>query len=196
MRIIGGEARGRRLRPVRGRQVRPTADRVREALFSVLESRLGTLSGLASLDLFAGSGALGLEALSRGGKRAVFVESDPAAARTVEENLQLCGLADRARVVQTPVERFLAGGAGGDRFGLVFLDPPYDADLGEATLVALVPDLLTPGAMVVLEHGARQSHPDRAGCLQRIWSRQYGQTGLSLYRRAETMPAASSPMRA
>src|ERR1700752_4701957 len=112
MRVIAGAAKGRRLRALPGRSVRPTADRVKEALFSMLQSRFD-LDGAAVLDLFAGTGALGIEALSRGAARAVFVESDRGARTVLEANLTLCGLSDRSRVLPVPVRRALEMLAGG-----------------------------------------------------------------------------------
>ncbi len=186
MRIIAGEARGRRLAPVRGRQVRPTGDRVREALFSLLQARFG-LPGpdtAVVLDLYAGSGALGLEALSRGAGQAHFVEADAAAAGTVQANLDLCGFGTRGRVHRSGVNAFLAA----PRFahlacGLVFLDPPYaDEQALLSCLAALVPPLLAPDAVVVAEHDARSSPPDAAGELRLVHRRAWGQTAMSFYR--------------
>lgn len=183
MRIIAGEARGRRLAPVRGSQVRPTGDRVREALFSLLLARVGLPAGnTVVLDLYAGSGALGLEALSRGAAQAHFVEVDAAAAAAVQENLDRCGFADRGRVYRTSAGAFLAGSrvAG---CGLVFLDPPYAAaeDL-MASLTALAPPLLAAAAVVVAEHPVRRPPPDVAGGLRLVQRRSWGDTGMSFYR--------------
>ncbi len=118
MRVIAGEYRGRRLKVPPGVRTRPTADRVRESLFSIL----GDIAGLRVLDLFAGSGALGIEALSRGAASAVFVERDRAAAALVQANLDALGLADRGRVVRLDVLRWLEAGSPVD---VAFADPPY-----------------------------------------------------------------------
>jgi 16S rRNA (guanine(966)-N(2))-methyltransferase RsmD len=189
MRIIAGEARGRRLRPVRGRQVRPTSDRVREALFSILESRLpgNGLAGSRVLDLFAGTGALGIEALSRGAREATFVESDREAARTVRENLIHCRLQDRGRVLVRAVEPFLAAPEPGEAaYDLVFMDPPYDGGREGPCLEALGPPLLPSGGMVVVEHAGRTVLPEMAGLLARFDQRRYGRTSLTFYRPAVT----------
>jgi 16S rRNA (guanine966-N2)-methyltransferase len=151
-RIVSGSVGGRRIRvPPRG--TRPTADRVREAVFARLDSR-GAISGSRVLDAFAGSGALGLEALSRGAARATFVESNRAAARVVEANLVSLGLDGLGHVVQASVEAFL--GSGEEAFDLALLDPPYDLhrERISAVLEALV-GRLAPGALVVLERPSR-----------------------------------------
>ncbi|MFQ5670398.1 MAG: 16S rRNA (guanine(966)-N(2))-methyltransferase RsmD [Acidobacteriota bacterium] len=186
MRIIAGSLRGRRLQPVGGRRVRPTADRVREALFSILEAggAGGRPRDAQVLDLFAGTGALGIEALSRGARRATFVESDAAACRTVRGNLERCGLLERSRLVPSTVERFLAAGAAGDasaRYRLVFLDPPYAAGLECAVLEKLDRRLLAENAVVVVEHAAGTALPDQIGRLERFDRRAYGRTALSFY---------------
>lgn len=124
MRVISGTARGRRLVAPEGSTTRPTSDRVREATLNALGS-LGAVVDARILDLFAGSGALGIEALSRGAAHVTFVDQDKAAIRTIERNLATCGLADRARVVASPVGRFLATAQTGE-WDLALLDPPYD----------------------------------------------------------------------
>jgi 16S rRNA (guanine966-N2)-methyltransferase len=144
MRIVGGTARGRPLVAPPGDRTRPTSDRVREAVFNALWSR-GALDGARAVDLFAGSGALGIEALSRGAAHVTFVDSDRAARRAIERNLATCGVADRATVVATPVERWLAGLAVGMRFDLAFCDPPYTYDGWDALLAAL------PAGLVIVE---------------------------------------------
>jgi 16S rRNA (guanine966-N2)-methyltransferase len=123
MRVVGGVAGGRRLHAPPGRSLRPTSERVREALFSSLESQ-GVLDGAVVVDLFAGTGALGIEALSRGASHAVFVDSDPASIATVHANLEATGLAGAGRVVQSDVARFLAGEH--EPFDVAFADPPYE----------------------------------------------------------------------
>ncbi len=125
MRVVAGRARGRRLVSPRGRTVRPTSDRVREATFNALSS-LDALEGASVLDLFAGSGALGIEALSRGAAAATFVDHDPTALVAVRANLATTGLAAAGTVVRSDASRFVASGPG--RFDLALLDPPYDFD--------------------------------------------------------------------
>jgi 16S rRNA (guanine966-N2)-methyltransferase len=127
MRVVAGSCRGRVLSAPPGRGTRPTGDRVREAVFNALESRRA-VAGAAVLDLFAGSGALGIEALSRGADRATFVESDASARRTLRANIERCDLGARAEVVGGRAEAFLDGGPG--PFDLALLDPPYAHDDG------------------------------------------------------------------
>jgi len=149
MRVVAGEFRGRRLQAPRGRSTRPTADRVREALFSML----GDVSGARVLDLYAGSGALGIEALSRGAASAVFVERDAAAVAAIRRNLETVG-AGAADVRRQDVLRFLA--AATDRFDLVFADPPYDsAPRLAAPLSAALPAVLDENALIVTESSKR-----------------------------------------
>ncbi|MGE3621231.1 MAG: 16S rRNA (guanine(966)-N(2))-methyltransferase RsmD [Acidimicrobiia bacterium] len=137
MRVVAGSARGRRLVAPAGRSTtRPTPDRVREATFNALVSR-GALDGATVLDLFAGSGALGIEALSRGAAHATFVDADAAALAAVRANLAACGFAGRAEVVRGEATAFLAG-AGDRRWDLALLDPPYAFD-GWAELLAALP---------------------------------------------------------
>jgi 16S rRNA (guanine966-N2)-methyltransferase len=124
VRVVAGSARGRRLTTPAGQATRPTADRVREATFNALGS-LGVVEGATVLDLFAGSGALGIEALSRGAAAATFVDHDAEALAAVRANLDVTGLAERATVVRGDAERWLAGAG---RFDLALLDPPYATD--------------------------------------------------------------------
>jgi 16S rRNA (guanine966-N2)-methyltransferase len=154
MRVIAGRFGGRRLATPPGRDTRPTADRVREALFSTL----GPLDGEVVLDLFAGSGALAIEALSRGAGRALLVERDPRAAAVIRSNLDRVGVGEgEARVVQAPARTALRDArARGDTYDLVFLDPPYRsaATLGRELSEAL-DGLLAPGARIVSESDRR-----------------------------------------
>jgi 16S rRNA (guanine966-N2)-methyltransferase len=148
MRVVAGEFKGRRLQTARGTRTRPTADRVREALFSML----GDVSGARVLDLYAGSGALGIEALSRGAESAVFVERDQAALAALRRNLDAVGA--RAEVRRQDVLRFLARPEG--TFDLVFCDPPYDgAPAVAAPLAGALPTLLGEDARIVTESDKR-----------------------------------------
>lgn len=140
MRVVGGSARGRPLVAPPGGRTRPTSDRVREAIFDALRSR-GAVEASVVLDLFAGSGALGVEALSQGAARATFVDSDRAARQVVRRNLEACGFLDRAAIVAAPAERFLAR-LGDERFDVAFCDPPY-AFAGWGRLLASLPADLT-----------------------------------------------------
>jgi 16S rRNA (guanine966-N2)-methyltransferase len=171
LRVTGGRLGGRRLRaPARG--VRPTADRVREAVFA----RLGDLEGAAVLDLYAGSGALGVEAASRGAASVVFVERAPATLAVLRANLDTLGLGD-ARVIAADAARAVADlGREGRRFDLVLLDPPWASDEAPRALAALVAaGVLRPHALVVVEHGRRHSLPVVRG-LAVLDERRYGET--------------------
>ncbi|HET9737475.1 MAG TPA: 16S rRNA (guanine(966)-N(2))-methyltransferase RsmD [Solirubrobacteraceae bacterium] len=152
MRVIAGRWGGRRLQAPPGEATRPTSDRVREALFSILGDRV---DGARVLDLFAGSGALGIEALSRGAGHATFVDSAPAAIRSLRANLEALG-AD-AQVRRADARRFLGeASAGGRYYDLVFLDPPYRlAGRVGGELAAVLPAVLAPGAVVVAESDRR-----------------------------------------
>ena len=200
MRVISGVARGRRLEPLRTSPVRPTPDRVREALFSILTARLPEpgLDGRCVLDLFAGSGALGIEALSRGAARAVFVETDREAVRILRANLERCRLADRGCLVRADVPGWLGRARdnpaeNGGPFDLVLADPPYARDHHLPILETLGPPLLADGALVVLEHETGTDLPERAGALRRIDQRHYGRTALSFYRAAGVDPEGTTP---
>jgi 16S rRNA (guanine966-N2)-methyltransferase len=177
-RIVAGAARGRRLTVPRGDGTRPTSDRVREALFSSLESALGSLAGLRVLDLYAGSGALGLEALSRGAAHATLVEADPAAVRAIRANIAAVGT-DRAEVVAARVERVVSTPPA-EPFDLVLADPPYGLP-GHgltAVLTSLADGWLTPGALVVVERPIRGDSVDWPPGLVGERHRRYGETVL------------------
>ncbi|MGC0142213.1 MULTISPECIES: 16S rRNA (guanine(966)-N(2))-methyltransferase RsmD [unclassified Pseudactinotalea] len=175
-RIIAGEFGGRRLRvPAQG--TRPTSDRAREALFSRLE-HLGALDGARVLDLYAGSGALGLEALSRGAREVVMVESARPAAAVCHANARTLGVADRVQVITVPVERYLGRSAPAAGFDLVLADPPYDVVDLDGVLEALARDWLAARAVVVLERGARAADVDWPPPLTPMDVRRYGDSVL------------------
>ena len=179
MRIIAGAFKGRRLAPVKGR-IRPTAAKVREAVFSILGP---AVPGARVLDLFAGTGALGIEALSRGAAAATFVEDHPEALKVLRRNLEALGLLGRTTVWPLPVTAALKKLAGrGERFGLAFLDPPYGRGEAVAALSALASlNLLGPGARVVVEHSRRESLPEVCAPLGRLEVRRYGDTQVAFY---------------
>uniref|UniRef100_A0A832MKZ6 16S rRNA (Guanine(966)-N(2))-methyltransferase RsmD n=1 Tax=Eiseniibacteriota bacterium TaxID=2212470 RepID=A0A832MKZ6_UNCEI len=180
MRVIAGALGGRRLRAPRGLATRPTSDRVREALFMALEP----LAGLRVVDLFAGSGALGIEALSRGAAFADFVEPAREARRALAGNLADLGLAERARVWPLVLPRGLARLAEPlAAADLVLVDPPYGGGPARETLAALgAPGVLPAGACVVLEHHRRDGAPEASGRLVLERRRAYGETEISTYR--------------
>ena len=175
-RIVAGTHRGRRLAVPSGTATRPTADRAREGMFSSLQS-LVDLEGAHFLDLYAGSGALGLEALSRGAARATLVESDERAAAVLRGNAERLGLP--ADVVERPVEQFLAGDPaadGGAPYDVVALDPPYELDV-DPVLAALLP-WLAEDAVVVVERRTRGASPTWPDGLVEERSRTYGEATL------------------
>jgi 16S rRNA (guanine966-N2)-methyltransferase len=178
MRIIAGACRGRRLTVPLGRDTRPTSDRVREAMFSTIESELGPLSGLHVVDLYAGSGALGLEALSRGAEHALLVESGARAVRAIRTNVTALGLPG-AEVVQASVARTLAGPVPRP-YDLALADPPYG--LPDSELTAVLSQLserwLSPDALVVVERAARVAALLWPDGLTGFKHRRYGDTML------------------
>jgi 16S rRNA (guanine966-N2)-methyltransferase len=176
-RIIAGTWGGRRLATPEGADTRPTADRVREALFGTL----GPLDGLRFLDLYAGSGAVGLEALSRGADHALLVESDPRAARVARENVTLLGALRQAVLAVGRVEQTLGYGPNGEPYDVVYADPPYPTPEEEiaAMLAALVDKgWLAPDAAVVVERSRRSPPPAGVPGITPERSRRYGDTVL------------------
>ena len=153
MRVITGSARGRRLKELEGMETRPTTDRVKEGLFSAIQFEI---EGRRVLDLFAGTGQLGIECLSRGAASAVFVDRRADAVKLIRENLKLTELADRARVVAGDSMEFLQSLK--ERFDIVLLDPPYAAGLLEPAIAHLTAfDILNPHGIIVAEHPAERS---------------------------------------
>jgi 16S rRNA (guanine(966)-N(2))-methyltransferase RsmD len=186
MRVVAGRLGGRRLKAVSGRTIRPTTDRVKESLFGILGERC---QGARTLDLFAGTGSLGIEALSRGASRAVFVERDPVALRVLRENLRSTGVAGEAAVLAKDVLSalgFLARRGEGP-FDLVLADPPYGRGLGAAALEQLGrgASLLSPGAVVAVEHANRDALPEQVGNLSLRRRERYGETVVSFYQAGE-----------
>lgn len=182
MRIIGGQWRGRRIEAPRGRDTRPTLDRVREAIFSSVYSLFGELEGCVVVDLYAGSGALGLEALSRGARRCVFVESDRKAAALITANARSLGAsAEEATVVQASVNSALAARMRGMGASLLLADPPYRIEPLEFSQV--LEGLATAGvlehdALVVYEHSTQSDVVWPLGFTVRA-DRRYGDTVVS-----------------
>ncbi len=180
MRIVAGSFGGRRLETPKGGGIRPTADRVREALFSIIADRIDQST---VLDLFAGTGALGLEALSRGASQAIFVDQSQEAVRLVRSNIARCGAADRAAVIHASVDAALRQlTKRGLRFQLIFLDPPYAKGSLEGVLLQVAP-IAEEGALAIAEHGAKELLPERLGPWRRIDERRYGDTTISFYER-------------
>jgi 16S rRNA (guanine966-N2)-methyltransferase len=178
-RIVGGAARGRRL-AVPGSGTRPTSERAREALFSALDAKVG-MAGARVLDLYAGSGAIGLEALSRGAGAARMVEARAAAIAVIRANAAVVGMAG-AQIVGAPVERHLAGPPPEEPFGIVVADPPYAAPPSEVDAVLrrlCAPGWLGEGAVVVIERAARdRTAPAWPDCVTERTHRRYGEAAL------------------
>jgi 16S rRNA (guanine966-N2)-methyltransferase len=177
MRIVAGDLRGRPLVSPEGGGTRPTSDRARQAIFNVLEhaSWAAPLSGARVLDLYAGSGALGFEAISRGAAFCLFVETDDVARGAIRENADVFGLMGRTRVHRrSATDLGLRPGSAGEAFSLAFLDPPYGKGLGEQSLSRLLEgDWLAPGATVVFERGSDEPEIETPG-YQRLDARDYG----------------------
>jgi len=188
MRIVGGALRGRRLAGPKSLAIRPTSDRLRETIFDILEhAHAGTIEGAAVIDVFAGAGALGLEALSRGAARALFVDHGAEARALLRQNIEALGLGGVTRVFRRDATR-LGLAPKGERFGLAFLDPPYGQNLAPIALTALVRgDWLTPGALAIVEEAAgaaiglpegfREEQTRRYGDTQLVFARWVGEGG-------------------
>ena len=190
MRIIAGAYKGRRLATPRGETTRPTADQVRIAL---LDTLMPWLPEARVLDLFAGAGGVGLEALSRGAAHATFVERDARAVQALRANVTTLGVERAARIVRDDVRRGLRTlWREGGRFDVVFLDPPYDGDDVAATLEALGGvELLADDAVVVAQHLTKRAPASSVGALTAFRARRFGETTLTFFRR--DAPAADHP---
>jgi 16S rRNA (guanine(966)-N(2))-methyltransferase RsmD len=184
MRVIAGSFRSRTLQAPAGLATRPTSDRLRETLFNVLASRI---QGAAFLDLYAGSGAVGVEALSRGAAKVVFVERAPTAIKVLRANLAGLGLTEGYRIVVRSVGEYLRDAEGGQRFDVVFLDPPYDAASEYAATLELLggplAGALADGALVIAEHRRKDGLEDGYGQLHRTRLLKQGDAALSFYAR-------------
>ncbi len=175
MRIISGTMRGKKLITLEGDAVRPTSDRVKEALFDILQFRI---EGRRFLDLFAGSGQIGLEALSRGAGEAVLVDASRASQQVVEKNLRALGFGDRARLVPMDFSAFLRSGPG--MFDIAFLDPPYRTGLLQEALPS-VAEHMNPGGIIVCEHPREEEVPEGAGEFSLYRQYRYGKIMLTSY---------------
>jgi 16S rRNA (guanine966-N2)-methyltransferase len=180
MRVITGTAKGHRLKAPKGLGTRPMLDRVKEALFSVLEG-YGPIRGRV-LDLYAGTGALGIECLSRGASWADFVEHKAHVCQIIRENLEHTRLADRACVFQMPVERFLRQQGLHEKYDIIIMDPPYADPAIEATICAVHDaDLLKDTGLLVVGHSPRVELDDRYQCFHRRKFRRLGDSCFSIY---------------
>lgn len=176
MRVIAGIAKGRRLIGPKSDRIRPALDKVKQAIFNIL----GNIEGTRVLDLFAGTGSIGIEALSQGAAYAAFVDEGPEALAIIRKNLELCRFEDRARLFKLKLPQMLARLARRENpFDLIFVDPPYDKGLVSATLREIVREnCLAASGMVIVERSPRESIDDEAG-LKSIDCRKYGQTVIS-----------------
>jgi 16S rRNA (guanine(966)-N(2))-methyltransferase RsmD len=180
MRVIAGELKGRRLVAPRGRVTRPTADQVRLALMDALGP---WLPGARVLDLYAGAGGIGLEALSRGAAHATFVERDVRAVQALETNVRTLGVARRVRILRQGVTRALAGlAAAGERFTIIFLDPPYEEPVDPAVDRIARAGLLEPGGVVIAQHLTKRPPATAFGALVVARTRRFGETTLTFFR--------------
>lgn len=176
MRVITGSARGRKLQTLAGLDTRPTSDRVKEALFNILQFEL---EGRRVLDLFAGSGQLGIEALSRGAVSCTFVDKNPQAVQIIKDNLRAVGLAAGTQVLCLDSIAFLS--RPNDKFDVVLIDPPYAAGLYETALERVAP-LVPAGGVVACECDVSTTLPETAGTLTLERTYRYGKTAIWLYR--------------
>lgn len=182
MRIISGTARGRKLAEFKGKDVRPTPDRVREALFSLLFSKLGSFTDLKVLDLFSGSGALALEALSRHAKSAILVDLGKESIKLAEENIKRCKFEDRTRVIRQDARQALPSLAASAPFDLIFMDPPYNKSLIQPVLIEIDRlNLLNEDGIICAESESGETVDD-CGRLECFESRRYGSTTVHLLR--------------
>jgi 16S rRNA (guanine966-N2)-methyltransferase len=177
MRIVGGSLGGRVLRTPQGADTRPTTEKVRQALFNIL----GSVDGIHVLDLFAGSGALGIEALSRGAAHATFFDLAKPALTAIRANLRDLGVEDRTTVVAGDAVALAARHAPPAPWRLVFVDPPYRSDLATRAVLALPAQHLAPEAVIVIEHDRRNVPPETLGSLLRTDQRRYGDSLVSFY---------------
>jgi 16S rRNA (guanine(966)-N(2))-methyltransferase RsmD len=180
MRVISGKFKGRKLKSLAGPRIRPTSDRLKETLFNILRDRL---PGATFLDCFAGSGAIGIEALSRGAQMVFFIENDSQAARLIDQNLAHCQITQAYKILRRPalaaLEEF---GQEGQAFDLIFVDPPYASDLYEPTLRTIArTGILQPDGLVVVEHFRKKTLAETYGILRMYRTVAQGDSSLTFY---------------
>jgi 16S rRNA (guanine(966)-N(2))-methyltransferase RsmD len=181
IRVIGGSAKGRRLSSIRDITVRPTSEKVRGAVFDILQ---GYFPFKRAVDIFAGTGAMGIEALSRGVAETVFIDSNPDVVSLIRKNLEKCGFSAKAKVLKmdaiNAIELFINKG---ERFDLIFIDPPYDDSLTLRVLERIDTNgILSPGAMVVSESSKRMVIEGKLNSIELFKRKRYGDTVVSFYR--------------
>ena len=179
MRVISGTARGRKLKELQGMETRPTTDKVKESLFNIIQFEI---EGRRVLDLFGGTGQLGVEALSRGAERCTFVDQRREAVSLIRENLKLCGLSERSRVVQGEALSFLSGCR--ERYDVILLDPPYASEMLEKALTTAAGiDILSENGIMVCESAAEKVLPELPEPYRRGRDYRYGKIKLTVYHR-------------
>ncbi|MEK6598754.1 MAG: 16S rRNA (guanine(966)-N(2))-methyltransferase RsmD [Deltaproteobacteria bacterium] len=185
MRIVGGTARGKRLVSFRGMSIRPTTDKVREAIFNILSQ---PFSFKTVLDLFAGTGAMGIEALSRGAETAAFVDNDPKAVKIIKKNLELCRFTGRTKIINMDVQSALAfANKKRESFDLIFIDPPYLMSLTGIVLNYIADKrLLNADGLIVAESSKRMIWDGEVKGLELFDRRRYGDTVVSFYKSKHT----------
>ena len=179
MRVITGSARGRKLRTLEGKDVRPTTDMVKEAMFSIIQF---DIEGRKVLDLFAGCGQLGIEAISRGADFVTFVDKSKQSIDVINDNLKTVGFAQNSKIVNKDYGAFLSGCT--DKFDIVFLDPPYSIGLLQEALSKL-DKVIKDTSTVICEHPYGENVPDFAGNLPKFRQYKYGKVAVTVYKRGE-----------
>lgn len=177
MRVTGGTGRGRRLQMPRGEGVRPTSDKVKQALFNILQDRI---EDAAFLDLFAGTGGIGIEALSRGADRVVFVDSSRRSLDAIKKNIEQSGFSSRSQVIAADATSFLKKSS--ESFDIIFLDPPYAEEQQPLLERISASKAVTENSIVIAEHFKKQPSPERAGALVLQREARYGDTVLAFYK--------------
>jgi len=180
VRVIGGSLRKKKLHPLRGQRIRPTTDYLRESVFNILA---GSVEGAVVLDLYAGTGSLGIESLSRGAQWAVFVDKDTQAIKGLSRNISTCALEDRSTVLKRDILRGLGFLRATDRtFDLIFVDPPYNKGWVERTVHLMDKcECVVKGANVVIEHSVREKLPEKMARFEQWDERQRGKSIVSFY---------------
>lgn len=181
LRVISGTAKGHKLKTLKGYVARPTSDKVKESLFNII---VEYLADAYVLDLFAGTGNLGIEALSRGARKAVFVDKSEKATDVIRENLVSTKLIDRGVIIKGEVLKVLYNlSKEGEKFDIIFLDPPYNKGLLEETLKIIEKeDILAEGGIIAAERSSGENIPQKIGNLELISDRRYGNTALAFYK--------------
>lgn len=180
MRVIGGTLRGKKLVSFKGKNIRPTSDRIKESLFNIISSYIEDEIRVA--DFFAGTGNLGIEALSRGAGEAVFVEKDNNSLAIIRKNIDLCRLKEKSSLIPLEADKAIALlEKKGKPFDIIFLDPPYNKGLAHETMELLGQSILTEGALVVAEYASQEKIEENYGKLKMIDRRRYGDTSLSFF---------------